>query len=78
MAWISAIFLGEPTGKMQPTQVEAIVKIFETEGATRIVQIDTGGSTDRQNPGKQSQTIQFGRESAKQLFDIFRDTYGFE
>jgi len=78
MAWIKSVSLEDSKGKLQPTQVIAIVKVFDTEGSTRIVQIDTHGSDERENPGKQSQTIQFGRESAKQLFDIFKNTYGFE
>jgi len=42
-----------------------------------VVQIDTNGSADRANPGKQSQTIQLGREAARGLFDILRRTYDF-
>jgi len=78
MTWITSISRQDSKGRVQPTRVLAVAKVFETEGLHRVVQIDTHGSEERENPGKQSQTIQFGRESAKQLFDIFRDTYGFE
>jgi hypothetical protein len=77
VAWVKAVTREDTQGKRQPTEVEAIVKVFDTEGSTRIVQIDTHGSDERQNPGKQSQTIQFGKDSAKELFDILKDTYGF-
>jgi hypothetical protein len=78
MAWVTSVDCSTGEGKIQPTHVRAIVKIFHTPGSTRIVQIDTHGSLEREKPGKQSQTLQFGKESAKQLFEILRDTYGFE
>ena len=77
MAWISRIETTEGSGKIQPTQVVARVKVFHTEGDSAIVQIDTHGSADRELPGKQSQTIQFGRETAQHLHKILSDTYGF-
>lgn len=77
MAWIKSVSRETMKLKQQPTQVVAIVKI-DTDGSVPIVQIDTVGSEERQNPGKQSQTIQFGKESAKELFDIFKETYGFK
>jgi hypothetical protein len=78
MVWITSVSREDSKGRIQLTQVVAVAKIFQTEGSHRIVQIDTHGSEERENRGKQSQTIQFGKESAKQLFDIFKDTYGFE
>jgi hypothetical protein len=77
MAWISAVQRKDGNGKIQPTEVIAYAKVFSTEDNTRILQIDTYGSSDRQLPGKQSQTIQFGPEAAAQLFRILKDTYGF-
>ena len=65
------------TGKLQPTQVVAHVKIFSTEGGAPIVQMDTRGSAEREMPEKQSQTVQFERETARKLYQIFKDTYGF-
>lgn len=77
MAWISKIVTVDGTGKIQPTQVIARVKVFRTEGDATVVQIDTHGSDEREMPGKQSQTIQFGKESAQQLHRLLADTYGF-
>jgi hypothetical protein len=55
-----------------------VVKIFEPTAGNAIVQIDTNGSADRVNRGKQSQTIQLGREAARELFDILKRTYDFK
>ena len=77
MAWIKSVRKAEGTGRLQPTEVTAHVKVFQAAGGTTIVQIDTHGSPDRENPGKQSQTVQFGREAAQQLYMILKDTYGF-
>lgn len=55
-----------------------MVKVFELTDGRPVVQIDTNGSADRANPGKQSQTIQLGREAAKELYDILRRTYDFK
>jgi hypothetical protein len=35
------------------------------------------GSEDREKPHKQSQRIQIGEESARQLYLILKETYGF-
>ncbi len=78
MAWVTNIRQEGTTGRIQPTQVEAIVKIFPTEDSRSIIQIDTRGSDDREIPGKQSQTLQFGEEAARQLFEILKKTYSFE
>lgn len=42
---------------------------FEAEGA-RYLQLDTFGSTDRQIPGKTSQSIHLNEHSAAQLKDL--------
>jgi len=78
MAWVASIERKEGRGKLQPTQVIAYVKVFQTDDRNSIVQIDTHGSSDREMPNKQSQTLQLGRETAEQLYDILRSTYGFE
>jgi hypothetical protein len=78
MAWIKSFEKRDGRGKLQPSQVVGVVKIFEPTDGNPIVQIDTNGSADRANPGKQSQTIQLGREAARELFDILKRTYDFE
>jgi hypothetical protein len=78
MAWIKSFESRDGAGKVQPSQVVGLVKIFEPTDGQPIVQIDTNGSADRANPGKQSQTIQLGREAARELFDILKRTYDFK
>lgn len=77
MAWVQSIERKEGKGRLQPSQGVAFVKVFEVEDSSPIIQIDTLGSEDRQNPGKQSQTLQFGKEAARQLFDILKQTHNF-
>jgi hypothetical protein len=77
MAWIKNFKTHDGKGKRQPSEVIGLVKVFELTDGHPIVQIDTNGSADRANPGKQSQTIQLGREAAKEPFDILNRTYDF-
>jgi hypothetical protein len=77
MAWIKNFEKRVGKGKLQPSQVVGVVKIFGLTDGRPVVQIDTNGSADRANPGKQSQTIQLGRDAAKELFDILKGTYDF-
>jgi hypothetical protein len=77
MAWVTKFETRDGRGKLQPSEVVGLVKIFEVADGRRLVQIDTNGSADRANPGKQSQTLQLGREAAKELFDILKRTYDF-
>jgi hypothetical protein len=77
MAWVTNFETRDGRGKLQPSQVVGLVKIFEVTDGRPVVQIDTNGSADRANPGKQSQTLQLGREAARELYDILKRTYDF-
>jgi hypothetical protein len=76
MAWVTSFESKIGEGKIQPTQLVAYVKVFETEGHRKVLQIDTYGSGDREHPKKQSQTLQFGEDAARQLYEIISRTYG--
>jgi hypothetical protein len=78
MAWVTSVEANAGAGKIQPTQLVAKAKVFHTESGAAIVQIDTAGSMDREKPGKQSQTLQFGEQAAHQLYRILKDTYQFQ
>ena len=78
MAWIKSFETHDGKGKRQPSEVIGLVKVFELIEGRPIVQIDTNGSAERANPGKQSQTIQLGREAARELFDILKRMYDFK
>ncbi len=56
--------------------IDATYSVFERDGRT-FVQIDTYGRTEREMPGKISQSLQFDDKSARALFDILSDTFGF-
>jgi hypothetical protein len=77
MAWVELVQRRDGKGRKQPSHVTAFVKVFDFEGRP-VVQIDTLGSADRANPGKQSQTLQLGREAAEQLYRVLADAYGFK
>ena len=56
--------------------IDATYAIFERDGRT-FVQIDTYGRAEREMPGKISQSLQFDEKSARELFDILKDAFGF-
>ena len=78
MAWIKRFEQRPGAGRIQPSQVVGILKIFEPWDGAPIIQIDTRGSAERAIPGKQSQTIQLGREAAREPFDVLKRTYQFK
>ena len=50
---------------------------YELDGR-KLLQINTSGSSDREMPGKISQSIQLDEESAEQLFSALRTHFGFK
>ena len=78
MAWIRTLEAKPGSGKQHPTQVVAFAKIFDAENGSPVVQIDTLGSDERQTPGKPNQTLQFGKEASRQLFNLLKQTYQFD
>jgi hypothetical protein len=76
MAVISHFEVVEAKGRLQPTHVAARVKIIRPDEAPPIVQIDTVGSSERDNPGKLSQTIQLTRDRAIELHGLLARIYG--
>ncbi|MEO1492003.1 MAG: methionyl-tRNA formyltransferase [Pseudomonadota bacterium] len=57
--------------------IEASYSFFEHDGR-RLLQIDSFGTTEREMPGKKSQTLQFDDETASQLFAILKREFGFK
>lgn len=62
--------------KLQPTRVSAHYGIFRRDGRS-FLQLDTYGSKARQDPGKQSQTLQFTEDSARELWAMLGREFGF-
>lgn len=65
-------------GQRHKTDVVAHYKVFPPAGQKRVLQIDTYGSADRAMPGKLSQTIQLSEDSAKALWVILGEEFGFK
>ena len=58
-------------------EIEADYFSFERDGR-KLLQIDTHGRSTRENPGKQSQTIQLDKEGAAALFQILKNEFHFD
>ena len=43
----------------------------------RVIQLNTSGSIDREMVGVTSQTLQFDKKAAKELFEILKREFGF-
>jgi hypothetical protein len=56
--------------------IEAVYFEHEIDGL-KVLQINTAGRSDRQNPGKVSQSIQLDEQSGKQLWDVLSNHFGF-
>ncbi len=67
----------QATGQLQRTHVVGHYKVFSHGGQSKVLQIDTLGSDNREMPGKVSQTIQLSEESAKALWTILGREFGF-
>lgn len=61
--------------KLQPTKVTAQYGVQRRDGKV-FLQIDTFGSDDRDKPGKQSQTMQFTEETARELWTLLGREFG--
>lgn len=59
------------------TEVTCFYMVGERDGQ-KVLQLNTYGSSDREIPGKLSQTIQFSEQSAADLFALLKREYGFE
>jgi hypothetical protein len=70
MDWVTRVEVRGGDGKIKPTHVTAFAKVFTPDGGAPVIQLDTFGSEDRAMPDKQSQTLQFGKDSAAQLFQF--------
>lgn len=62
----------------QRTTVECKYFVLSENGKASLLQLDTYGSSERETPGKQSQTIQLTRKSALDLWELLGKEFGFE
>jgi hypothetical protein len=77
MALISSFSAANPRRLNLHGKIEASYLADEYDGK-KLLQIDTRGSSVREVPGKLSQTIQLDEISARQLFEILREHFGFK
>lgn len=70
----SFVWAEQSDGRPQPTSVDCAWRVFGA-GSARILQLDTFGSNDRANPGKQSQTLQLDRSVAEDLIRIIQSAF---
>jgi hypothetical protein len=57
-------------------EIGATYTVFKTDDRV-FLQIDTYGSSDREIPGKKSQSLQLDERGAAALFQIIRREFGF-
>ncbi|TPI20042.1 methionyl-tRNA formyltransferase [Mesorhizobium sp. B4-1-1] len=57
--------------------IDATYYAYELDGR-RLLQINTSGRKHREIPDKVSQSIQLDHDSARQLFSILKDHFGFK
>lgn len=75
MAFVQAFEPSDRVGvRLQPTKVVCKYR-FERTGGLTLLQLDTHGSTDRDIPGKLSQTLQIDANGAKALIAILREAF---
>jgi hypothetical protein len=65
------------TFKSHPTSLVCHYAFFETPSGKKVLQLDTAGSPTRENPGKQSQTLQLDAGPARQLWELLGREFGF-
>lgn len=57
------------------TEVDCTYSIVSDESGQRYLQVDTYGSTERQIPGKKSQSIRFAPEAIDQLKVLLTESF---
>ena len=60
-----------------PTQLVCKYLIGQRDGK-KVIQLNSYGSSERDIPGKLSQTLQFGEDAALQLYRILGKEFGFK
>lgn len=76
MAFVTDLFhLPSDGGGRRYSECTCGWKIVDRDG-TRVVQLDTYGSQDRQDRGTVSQSLQLDESTARQLITILREAFG--
>ena len=75
MALIKQLELCEKEHSNIHDQVRCTYSIIKSSDGTKLIQLDTYGTSSRKIPDKVSQTVQFNHDSAVQLLKLIRETY---
>ena len=78
MALIAEFSKGDRSLVLHPTTVTCIVHVGRSDDGKTLVQLDTHGSTDREIPGKLSQTLQLDEKAALELWTTLGTEFGFK
>lgn len=77
MARIAKIAPGYQSVDRHPTEVDCYVQVVDDEQG-RLVHLSTFGSASRSSQPKSSQSMQFDRESARELVTVLVQAFGEE
>lgn len=75
---MALVTLLEPQSKNRQTvhrPTRCLYAFVDGDTGERLLQLDTLGTDDRQIVDKVSQSIQFNRDAAQQLMDLFRQVF---
>jgi 5-methylcytosine-specific restriction protein B len=75
MARIRSLAPSHGDSRVHPTEVDCGWQVLRTADGTRLLQLSTYGSDDRQSQPKVSQTIQLDRDVARQLVQVLQETF---
>jgi hypothetical protein len=75
MARVKELFRDQRSSSAHPTEVECGWQIVMTAEGSRLLQLSTYGSDDRQSEKKVSQTVQIDRAVARRLVQIMTETF---
>lgn len=73
MGLVTAILHKPVSGRAQHRRVECTYSVVTDHDGSRLLQLDTYGSEDRQIPGKKSQTLRFSPQALQELKRILSE-----
>ena len=63
--------------RLQPTQVSCQYTVDRVDSGSKVFQLDSLGSSSRQELGQVSQTLQFDEKQARELWNVLGREFGF-
>jgi hypothetical protein len=75
MALVSLIEMSHKERQAVHRPTRCLYSVVIADDGQRLIQLDTYGSEDREHPEKISQSIQFDKAGALQLFHLLKQTF---